>query len=144
MATDYCPDPLSSMQACRLASSPSFSARNLEQGDGALMEAFEAVFQGMSDQRQTCRIRHLRDQAQWDTYQIKQPRFQAVWLPGALLRVGPARKKRPQPPAASTVQPGRRPNVYLRRARQCLPGLRELPIVTRYFTGGTGKHPLES
>ena len=42
------------------------------------MEAFEAVLQRMSGQRQTCRIRHLRDQAQWDTYQIKETRFQAV------------------------------------------------------------------
>jgi hypothetical protein len=52
------------------------SAIHLEQRDGALMQALQAVLQRIRRQRQTWRIRDLDDQAQRAMDQIREARFQ--------------------------------------------------------------------
>ncbi len=70
-------DPLAAALA-ELADAELQFAINLEQRDGALTAALEAVLNGISRQGQTSRARQLRDQAQWAMDQIAEARFQAV------------------------------------------------------------------
>ena len=70
-------DPLTA-ELAELADAELQFAINLEQRDGALTAAFEAVLDGISRQRQSFSIRQLRDQALWAMDQIREARFQAV------------------------------------------------------------------
>jgi hypothetical protein len=70
-------DPLTAELAA-LADAKLPFAINLEQRDGALIEAFEAVLGGICRQPQTLRTRQLRDQAQWAMEQVDEARFQPV------------------------------------------------------------------
>jgi len=70
-------DPLTA-ELADLADAELRFALNIEQRDGALFEAFDAVLRRMREEPPGERTRHLCDRAEWAMQQVKEMRFQAI------------------------------------------------------------------